>query len=134
MTLDTLVTVAGCLHLLQLPSMLVARRAMNWQAELAALSGLSRRLIVVFGAGIIACVIGTGCVVVACHGHVLQECTGRALCLFLAAFWLGRGAVQVSVFGGLWPRSLHWMHLALTGFYPALGLAYAAAVAAYWAT
>ncbi len=131
-TYDWLVTLAGALHFAQLPSMRIASRRLGWDAQLRQLGAFGRQLAVLFGGGIMVCVLGLGLVVVSSHAHLLREFSGRCLCVFLAFFWLKRGAIQWLFFGASWPESLRWMHRALSVLYPAMGSLYALGAVSVW--
>jgi len=124
-TFDWWVTLAGALHFAQLPSMRIASRRLGWDVQLQQLGVFGRQLAILFGAGIMVCVLGLGLVVVSSHAQLLREFSGRALCVFLAFFWLKRGAIQWLLLGATWPSSLRWMHWGLSVLYPAMGGLYA---------
>lgn len=125
---DWLVTAAGALHFLQLPTMGLARRALAKEGKFDHFDAFTRTTLALFGAGIVSCVAGLGLVALASHGLLLHERTGRALCAFLAIFWTLRGIAQWTILRSSWPRSLRGMHAMLCVLYPLLGGLYGAAL------
>jgi len=124
---DWLPTLAGALHFIQLPSMLLARRILGWDRDFARLSPIKRGIVLTIGGGILLCVLGLGLLVASSHGRLLQSPVGVGLCVFLSVFWAYRGAVQLFVYGSIWPASSRVAHHALSVLFIVLTLAYAAA-------
>lgn len=123
--LDWLPTLAALLHFAQLPSMVIARRVLDWQGELSRLKPINRRIIVVIGGGIVVVILGLGVLVLALHGRLLHSAAGVGLCAFLSVFWAYRGAVQLLVYARLWPEGQRWAHRALSVLFVVLTCSYA---------
>jgi hypothetical protein len=126
---DWLPTLAALLHFVQIPSMFVARRVLDWEEELRRLAPINRRIIAVIAGGILVCVLGLATLVLALHGELLRSRAGILLCVFLSVFWAYRGVVQFLVYGRIWPAGERWSHYALCLLFVVLTAAYAASVA-----
>lgn len=117
-------TVAASLQLLQVPCMSAARRSLDWDGELASLSPLARRVVVLFGGGITVCIFGLSIVVLVGHGELGRSRLGLALSAFLALFWCGRALVQLTWLAPLFRAVLPTLHRLLMVLYPYIGLSY----------
>ena len=124
---DWLPTLAGALHFIQLPSMVLARRILGWDREFARLSPINRGIVAAIGGGILVCVVGLGLLVASSHGRLLDSPVGVGLCVFLSVFWAYRGAVQLFVYGSIWPADSRAVHHALSVLFVVLTVAYAGA-------
>jgi hypothetical protein len=126
---DWLPTLAALLHFVQIPSMFVARRVLDWDEELGRLAPINRRIVAVIGGGILVCVLGQALLVLALHGQLLHSRAGTLLCVFLSVFWAYRGSVQFFVYGRIWPPRERWSHHALCLLFVVLTAAYALSAA-----
>jgi hypothetical protein len=105
LTLRNLVFLAGLLHFCQIPAMMMAPRMLGWKEDLAKLSVINRRIVMVIGVAIMLVGVGTG-IVVACSADNMVAGTRLAagFSAFLAVFWGYRGTVQVALYLRIWPR------------------------------
>lgn len=117
-------TIAAGLSLLQVPCMGWARRALDWDSELRRLSAFSRRIVLLFGAGIACSVSGTALVVIAGHGELGGSRLGIALAVFLAVFWCARAWAQLAWLAPVWRTQLPALHRILCVLYPSIALSY----------
>lgn len=124
--LARLVFVAGALHFLQIPGMLVALRTLGVGSELRSLPPLVHRMVVVMAGGIVLCVLGLGLVVTCWSEQVATTRLGAALCAFGCVFWGYRSVVQIVLYARLWPPQGTWAHRILALLFPLKTLVYAA--------
>ena len=98
-SLPTLLRIAGFMHFGLLTASALTPRALDWRANLASLHPFLRRLFWVYGSFIVLIIVAFGTFTL-CHGAEMAGGTplGRSLCLFIAAFWAARLAVQLFVF------------------------------------
>ena len=97
--LDTLIRIGGVLHLGILIASALVPGALEWKRELQQLQPLSRQLIWVHGAFIVLTIVGLGVIsLIAPVELVSGTVLGRAVCAFVAIFWLARLGVQFFVF------------------------------------
>ena len=97
--LQTLVRLGGFLHFTILIASALVPVVLKWNTSLAALNPFLEKLVWVYGFFIVFTIIGFGLISVnyaepLCAGNPL----GRAVCLFIAAFWFARLVVQLFVF------------------------------------
>ncbi len=124
--LERLVFSAGVLHFCQVPAMMFSPKMLGWEEDLAKLSPINRRIVLVMGGGIMLTVLGSG-LVVAFNARRIAEGgpLARALALFLAALWIYRGFIQVAVYARIWPpgrfaRASHYGLVMLFGYLSAV--------------
>jgi hypothetical protein len=99
------VVTAGCLHFLQLPAMVAARRILAWPDDLARLQPVSRLLFKVIVAFIMLTVMGLGAVIVSAPDQLLDgNRLGIGLGAFLCLFWSARALIQAFVLAKTFPR------------------------------
>jgi hypothetical protein len=110
-----LVFLAGLLHFMQIPAVLVAPKMLNWKEELGRLLPINRLIFQMIGLGIMLMTLGAGIVVMVASDEVAGGGKlGTALCGYLAAVWLFRLLVQLKVYAPLWPGGL-WGRLSHYG-------------------
>lgn len=97
--LEILLRLAGMLHLAILLASFLTPRALDWRKNLALLHPFLRRLFWVYGAFIVLVIVNFSILTLA-HADAMAAGipTARALCGFIAVFWLARLAVQLFVF------------------------------------
>ena len=99
MNLQSLIFVSGVLHFGTLVASALVPQVLDWKAELHKLARLSRQLIWVHGLFIVLTIVGFGCVTTFCASDLaLRTPLARAVCAFIAFFWLARLFVQFFVF------------------------------------
>ncbi len=97
--LELLITIGGVLHLGILIASALTPGVLEWKAELQKLRPLSRQLVWVHGAFIVLTIIGLGAIsLVAPRELASGTMLARAVCAFVATFWLCRLGVQFFVF------------------------------------
>jgi len=119
-------TLAASLHLLQLPTTSwLARRCLKLPEELARLSRLNVRIVLIFMGAVSFLVVALAALVIAFAERLLSDPLGRALCLTLGLFWLARTSAQLWLYR-VWPRQRRGgvIYLALLGLYGFLALSY----------
>jgi hypothetical protein len=126
---ELLLTGAGCLHFLQIPSTShLARRMLKLGPDLAKLSAINGRIVRVFVGATSLLILGLGLTVVTRAKDVAGTPLGQSLCTLLAVFWSARVAAQLWM-RRVWPKDGHaqFWYFALLGIYLALALSYAGA-------
>lgn len=104
-SLENLVWIAGLLQFCQIPAMIVSPKILRWEDDMAKLSPINRKIVLVIGIAILLVGVGSGMVVVlGAREMVAGGRLGSALCGFLGIFWLYRAIVQVFVYSGIWPE------------------------------
>jgi hypothetical protein len=99
MNLQSLIFVSGVLHFGTLVASAAVPQVLDWKAELGKLDLLSRQLIWVHGLFIVLTIIGFGVLTISCSGELaVRTPLARAVCGFIALFWLARLLVQFFVF------------------------------------
>ena len=99
MNLQSLIFISGVLHFGTLIASAAVPQVLDWKAELRKLDRLSRQLIWVHGVFIVLTIIGFGILTISCSGELaLRTPLARAVCGFIAFFWLARLLVQFFVF------------------------------------
>ena len=97
--LELLIRIGGVLHLGILIASALVPGALEWKRELEKLRPLSRQLIWVHGAFIVLVIIAFGVISLALPGELASRTPlARAVCAFIAFFWLARLGVQFFVF------------------------------------
>jgi len=122
-------TLAASLHFLQLPvTSWLARRCLGLPAELARLSRLNQRIVLIFMGAVSFLVVALAVLVIAFSERLLNDPLGRALCLVLGLFWFARATAQVWLYR-VWPRQRRGglIYVALLGLYGFVALSYLAA-------
>lgn len=124
--LSVLATLAGALHFVQIPGMLVFwSRVLRLGAELDRLAPVTRRIVYVLATTVVLTVLGTGAIVTATATSLAAGGPlALALCTFLGAFWSFRTLCQC-YYAGVWPKTTagrvsHQALLALFAFQAAL--------------
>ena len=104
-TLQALLFMAGALHFIQLPALLLYKK--EGVGDVSALSPMERDVKKAMTGGILLVVLGLGVVVMANAGTLAQGGRlARSLCFFLALFWSFRAAMQVAVFSKYFKNGL----------------------------
>jgi hypothetical protein len=104
---DNLVFLAGLLHFMQVPAVLVAPKMLNWQEELSKLLPINQLIFKMIGLGIMIMTLGSGLVVMMASEEVASGGKlGTALCGYLGCVWLFRLVVQLKVYAPLWPGGI----------------------------
>jgi hypothetical protein len=99
MNLQSLIFVSGVLHFGTLIASAAVPQVLDWKGELRKLDRLSRQLIWVHGLFIVLTIIGFGILTISCSDELaLRTPLARAVCGFIAFFWLARLLVQFYVF------------------------------------
>jgi len=99
MTLDTLIFIAGVLHLGLLIASFLTPQVLDWRRELRSLHPMTRHLIWVHGTFIVLTIIGFGILSLTCAASLASgDRLARVLCGFIAIFWLARLAIQLALF------------------------------------
>ena len=89
--LERLLLIAGVLHLGITTAGLTMTLVLNWRRNLAPLCALTRHIIWTHGAFVLLTIIAFGVVSIACAPLLASgEPLARAVCGFIAAFWLFR--------------------------------------------
>ena len=97
--LELLITIGGVLHLGILIASAMVPGVLQWKRELEKLTPLSRQLIWVHGAFIVLTIVGLGVISLVAPRELASGTTlARAVCAFVATFWLCRLGVQFFVF------------------------------------
>jgi hypothetical protein len=123
-----LVRVAGALHFVQVPGMLLTLRRLQLSDRLAVLPALMRQMVLVMSGGIVLCVLGVGACVLLNAREVVASRLGWSLCCFGMVFWAYRSAIQLAVYSRSFPRNAGVLHHALAVLFPVKTLVYALCV------
>ena len=98
-TMERLIFLGGVLHLGILIASALTPGVLDWKRELERLRPLSRQLVWVHGTFIVLTIIGLGVIsLIAPRELASGTILARAICAFIAMFWLCRLAVQFFVF------------------------------------
>ena len=98
-TLSHLLLLAGLLHLAITTAGLTMTLVLNWRRNLAALDALTRHIIWTHGGFVLLTIVGFGVVSLAFpHALASGEPLARAVCGFIAAFWLVRLLIAFFLF------------------------------------
>ena len=98
-TMERLILIGGVLHLGILIASALTPGVLDWKRELGKLRPLSRQLVWVHGVFIVLTIIGFGVIsIVAPRELASGTMLARAVCAFVAVFWLCRLGVQFFVF------------------------------------
>ena len=109
-TLETFLRIAGFLHFGLLVASASTPRALDWHRNLAPLHPFLRKLFWVYGSCIVLVIISFGTITLLHSGDMAAGIPlARALCAFIAAFWLARLAVQFFVFDAR-PFLTNWFY------------------------
>jgi len=99
MTLEQLIFVGGILHFGILLASAAVPQVLDWKGSLAKLDNLTRQLVWVHGAFIVLVIVGFGLLSVFFATDLASGTPlARAVCFFVAFFWLARLFVQFFVF------------------------------------
>jgi len=123
---ELLLTIAGSLHFLQIPSTShLARRLLKLGPDLAKLSPLNLRIVRIFMAAASLLILGLGIIVVWRANEIVSTPLGRSLCALLVLFWSARAAAQVWL-RSVWPRGGqgNFWYFALLAIYLTVALSY----------
>jgi len=126
---ELLLTTAGALHFLQIPSTShLARRMLKLSPDLAKLTPINGRIVRIFVAATSLLILGLGLTVVCYAKDVASTPLGRTLSTLLAVFWSARVAAQIWLHP-VWPRDAQgrFWYFALLGVYLTLAFSYAGA-------
>jgi hypothetical protein len=97
--LETLLVVAGLLHLAITSAGLVMTLVLDWRNNLAPLCALTRHIIWTHGAFVLLTIVAFGVVSLAFpHALTSGEPLARAVCGFIAAFWAIRLYIGIFLF------------------------------------
>jgi len=127
---ELLLTTAGCLHFLQIPSTShLARRLLALGPDLAKLRPINARIVRIFVAAASLLILGLGVTVVWRAKEMAFTPLGRTLCVLLVVFWSARAAAQIWL-RGVWPRDAHgnFWYFALLSVYLTIAVFYLGAV------
>ncbi|MBI4054777.1 MAG: hypothetical protein HY402_01440 [Elusimicrobia bacterium] len=127
LSLEDLLFLAGMLHFLNVPAMLLAPRMLGWREDLAKLAPINRRMVLVMGGGIVLVILGLGTVVAVCSREMAEGGRlGMALSCFLGIFWGYRTFIQVYVYPRIWPGGFlgRLSHFGLVALFPFLSGVY----------
>lgn len=101
---ETLLSMVGALHFLQVPSMrYLSRGALALAADLHKLTPINARLVRLFIAAVMLLLLGLGASACAQPEAWLSSALGRTLLLLLGCFWTGRALSQAWL-RAVWPR------------------------------
>jgi len=104
---ELLLTIAGSLHFLQIPSTsYLARRLLELGPDLAKLRPINQRIVRIFIVAASILILGLGMIVISNAPEVARTPLGHALEVLLVAFWGARAAAQVAL-RSVWPRDSH---------------------------
>ncbi len=99
MNLPLLIWLAGILHFGILLASALVPRVLDWRRELAQLDPLTRQLVWVHGAFIVLIIVGFGVVSIGLPAELAGGSRlARAVCGFIAVFWLARLTLQYTFF------------------------------------
>lgn len=99
--LEFFLIVAGLLHFALLPVSLAVPKVLRWREELSLVSPLTRKVIWVHGAFIVALIISFGALTLAQRTRMPAELAG-----LIGGFWLARLLVQLFYYEpALWPKT-----------------------------
>jgi hypothetical protein len=130
-TLQTLLIIAGVLHLCITSAGLVMTLVLDWRRELLSLCALTRHIIWTHGTFVLLTIIGFGVVSIYCASALSSgEPLARAVCGFIASFWGVRLVVGFFLFDAKphltnWPLTIAYH--ALSGVFVFFVITYAAA-------
>ncbi len=116
--LENCLRLGGAVHFAILLASVQVPRVLDWRCQLALLTPFLRRLFWVYGVFIVLVIVGFGTLSLVCSGELASRTPlARAVCAFIAVFWLARLAVQFWVFDArpyLTTRLYRWGYQALT--------------------
>src|SRR4051794_24733918 len=99
MTLHTLLFLCGVCHFGILIASALVPQVLDWRTELAKVSHLLRQLVWVHGTFIVLTIMGFGALTLfASHELATGTRLARAMCAFIAVFWLIRLMLQFRFF------------------------------------
>ena len=128
--LELSILAAGLLHLAITSAGLVMTLVLDWRKNLSPLCALTRHIIWTHGAFVLMTIIGFGVVSLAFPGALASgEPLARAVCGFIAAFWLIRLFIGVFLFDA----TPHLTNAALKVCYHALTVVFTFFVLCYGA-
>jgi hypothetical protein len=127
-TLEMTMRICGILHLGILIASALVPNTLEWRSELAKLRPLSRQLVWVHGAFIVLVIIAFGVISLALPAELAARTPlARAVCAFIAIFWLARLGVQFFVFDARPMLTNRWLktgYHGLTAVFAVLVIAY----------
>ena len=118
MTAETTLKVLGLSQLIQAPAtaMLASDRVLGLRREIERLSPINGAIVRVLGGAVVVVLVALGLLVAIYPADVVRTDFGRALTLFLGAFWTTRFLLQIW-YGRRWPaRAQAWHYLLLIVF------------------
>lgn len=125
---ESLLSVVGALHFLQVPSMrYLSRGALALAADLRKLTPINARLVRLFIAAVMLLLLGLGASAFMQPQAWLRSELGRTLLLLLGCFWTGRAASQA------WLRAVWPLGRANRALLYGLWCLYGLLAASYWA-
>ena len=99
MRLEQFLLIAGILHLLIPIASALVPSVLDWRSELRSLTKLTRQLVWVHGVFIVLTIVGFGAISIVARRELASgTMLARAVCAFVAVFWLCRLGVQFFVF------------------------------------
>jgi len=91
--------IGGIVHFGVLSASALVPRTLDWRGELAKLHPFLRKLVWVYGAFIVLVIVGFGVISLTCASELASGTPlARAVCGFVAIFWLARVLVAALVF------------------------------------
>lgn len=132
--LEMLLRVAGLLHFSLLVAGSLLPFVLDWRRDLKKLDRLSQQIVWAHGLFIVMVIIGFGTASLVLPNELAAGTPlARALCGFIALFWLARLVVQLFFFDAE-PHLTHWFlrlgYRGLTGVFTYLAIVYAVAAVA----
>ena len=133
-SLETLIRVGGLFQISLIVAGALIPFVLNWWSDLKQLNRLSQQIVWVHGVFIVLVVIGFGAASLLLPDALTAGTPlARALCGFIALFWLARLGVQLFFFDAE-PHLTHWFlrlgYRGLTGVFTYLAIVYAVAATA----
>lgn len=134
-TLQTLLIVAGVLHLCITSAGLVMTRVLEWRRYLSRLEPLTRHVVWTHGAFVLLTIIAFGVISICCAPSLASgEPLARAVCGFISGFWGLRLVIGFTMFDAKphlinWPLALAYRALSVVFVYFVFAYAAAAVLA-----
>ena len=127
--LATLLLLGGVCHFGILTASALVPRVLSWRDELRKLQPLCRHLVWTHGVFIVLVIVAFGLISVAAAPDLAGGSRlARLVCVFIAAFWLARLAIQLFLFDATPFLTSAWLKLGyhgLTAVFTYLGVVYA---------
>jgi hypothetical protein len=107
-TLQTLLIIAGMLHLCITSAGIVMTKVLDWRRNLSQLEPLTRHIVWTHGAFVLLTIIAFGLISICCAPSLASgEPLARAVCAFIAGFWALRLLIGFTLFDAR-PHLTHW--------------------------